>query len=60
MSNDLFPKAEAVAQRCSVKKEFLEISQNSQETKSLSLNKVPDLMRPVTLLKKGSGTGAFL
>ena len=31
MSNYLFPKAETVAQRCSVKKMFLEISQNSQE-----------------------------
>ena len=31
MSNYFYPKAEAVAQRCSVKKVFLEISQNSQE-----------------------------
>ena len=31
MSNYLFPKAEAVAHRCSVKKNFLEISQNSQK-----------------------------
>ena len=31
MSNDVFPKAEVVAQRCSVKKVFLEIPQNSQE-----------------------------
>ena len=31
MSNDLFRKAEAVAQRLSVKKVFLEISQNPQE-----------------------------
>ena len=36
---------EAVAQRCSVKKVFLEISQNSREN---------------TLLKRDSGTGVFL
>ena len=46
--------AEAVAQRCSVKKMFLEISQNSQENKhmcqSLFFNKVAGL-RPATLLK---------
>ena len=30
MSNDVFPKAEVVAQRCSVKKLFLEIPQISQ------------------------------
>ena len=36
---------EAVAQRCSVKKVFLEISQNSQETPCQSLT-------PATLLKK--------
>ena len=31
MSNDLFPKVKAVAQRCYVKKVFLEVLQNSQE-----------------------------
>ena len=31
MSNDLFPRTETAAQRYSVKKVFLEISQNSQE-----------------------------
>ena len=43
--------SEAVVQRCSVKKLFLEISQNLQENTcaSLFLNKV---VRPVTLLKK--------
>ena len=34
MFNILFPKAEAVAQRCFVKKLFLEISQNLQENAS--------------------------
>ena len=31
MSNNLFPKAEAVVQKCSVKKLLLEISISSQE-----------------------------
>ena len=44
---------EAVVQRCSVKKVFLEISQNSQENSCASLffNKVACL-RSATLLKK--------
>ena len=45
---------EAVVQRCSVKKLFLEISQNSQENnlcQSLLFNKVAGLS-PATLLKK--------
>ena len=47
---------EAVVQRCSVKKEFLEISQNSQENNCARVsffNKVAGL-RPATLLKKFS------
>ena len=66
--------SEAVVQMCSVKKVFLEISQNSQENtcnrvsfltklqawgQSLFSNKVEDL-RPATLFKKASGTGVFL
>ena len=66
--------SEAVVQMCSVKKAFLEISQNSQENtcnrvsfltklqawgQSLFFNKVAGL-RPVTLFKKASGTGVFL
>ena len=31
MSDNLFPKAEAVSQRCCIKSLFLEISQSSQE-----------------------------
>ena len=53
---------EAVVQRCSVKKVFLEISQNSQENTCARVsffNKVADL-RPATLLKRDSGTGVFL
>ena len=45
----------AVAQGCSVKKVFLEISQNSTGKhffQSLFFNKIADL-RPATLLKKG-------
>ena len=63
--NALAANSEAVAQKCSVKKVFLEISQNSQENnrgQSLSCNKVAGpacnfikketLARPSTLLKK--------
>ena len=49
-------------QRCSIKKLFLKISQNSQENTvclSLFVNKVAGL-RPATLLKKDSGTGDFV
>ena len=44
----------AIAQRCSVKKVFLEISQNSQENncQSLFFNKVAGLRSAGTLLKK--------
>ena len=66
--------SELVVQMCSVKKAFLEISQNSQENtctrisfliklqawdQSLFFNKVIGL-RPATLFKKASGTGVFL
>ena len=54
MSHDLFPKAEAVGQKCSVKKVFLEVSPNSQKKhlcQSLFFNKVAGL-RPATLFKK--------
>ena len=40
---------EAVARRCSVKKTFLEISQNSQETPAPFFNKVAG--RPVNFAK---------
>ena len=45
--------SEAVVQRCSFKKVFLEISQNSQENtcQGLFFNKVEGL-RPATLFKK--------
>ena len=46
--------SEAAIQRCSVKKVFLKISQNSQENtcaRALFFNEVADF-RPVTLLKK--------
>ena len=46
-------QTEAVVRRCSIKKVFLEISQNSQENICVreSLNKVSHL-RPATLFKK--------
>ena len=53
---------EAVARRCSVKKVFLEISQNSPENTSARVsffNKVTGL-RLATLLKRDYGTGVFL
>ena len=55
---------EAVAQRCSVKKVFLEILQNLQANtyaRDSFLIKLQALgLRPATLLKKVSDTGAFL
>ena len=58
----MFFKLGAVAQRCSVKKVVVEISQNSQENSytrvSFLINCRPD--RPVTLSKQRSGTGVFL
>ena len=66
--------SEAAVQMCSVKKVFLEISQNSQENicnrvsfltklqawgQRLFFNKVEGL-RPATLFKKASSTGVFL
>ena len=49
-------KPEAVAQRCSVKKVFLEISQNSQENTCVSVSFLIKLhLRPVILLKKRFG-----
>ena len=52
---------EAVAQRCSVKKMFLEISKVHRKTPMLEslFNKVAGL-RPVTLLKRDSNIGVFL
>ena len=44
---------EAVAQRCSVKRVFLEISQNSEE------NPHARAYGPATLLKKESNIGVF-
>ena len=53
--------SEAATGGCSVKKVFLEISENPQETpvQSLFFNKVAGL-RPATLLKENSGAGVFL
>ena len=50
-----FDFIEAVAQRCSVKKVFLEILQNSQENTCVRAG-----VRPSTLLKRDPGTGVFL
>ena len=54
---------EAVTWRCSVKKEFLKISQNSQEKTCVRVSFLIKLqnsgLRPATLLKD-SGTGVFL
>ena len=52
---------EAVAQTCSVKKVFLEISQNSPENTCVNLffNKVAGAACNF-ILKRGSGTGVFL
>ena len=51
---------EAVVGRCSVKKVFLKVSQNSQENTVLEsfFNEIVG-RRPATLLKSGSSTGAF-
>ena len=43
MCHIIFENIEAVVQRCSVKKVFLEISQNSQENACLLFNKVAGL-----------------
>ena len=50
----LLKSIEAVAQRCSKRKVFLEISQNSQESTCARV------CRPATLLKKTLCTGVFL
>ena len=52
-------KAEAVFRRCSVKKMFLEISQNLQENTCVRVSFFMQL-QPATLLKKKLGTGVFL
>ena len=52
MSNNLFSKTEAVAWRCSVKKLFLEISENSQENASFLIKLQALFLMPATLLKK--------
>ena len=53
---NLFDTSEAVARRCSVKKVFLEISQNSQENTCAIVSFLIKLqasdLRPTTLLKK--------
>ena len=54
--------SETVAQMCSVKKVFLEISQKSRVfffCPSLFFNKVAGV-RPASFLKRNSGTGVFL
>ena len=43
---------QAVAQRCSVRKVFLEISQNSQENTCARFSFLIKLQTPATLLKK--------
>ena len=49
---ETFDKSEAVARRCSVKKMFLEISQNSQENTCARVSFSIKLQGPATLLKK--------
>ena len=61
----MIPKQpEAVVRRCSVKKVFLEISQNSQENTCARVSFLIKLqalgLRPATLLKRDSGTDVFL
>ena len=52
---------EAVVLRCSIKKMFLEISQNSLEkTCARDFFLIDSCLRPATLLKRASGTGVFL
>ena len=52
---------EAVVRRCSIKKVFLEIPQNSQENTCARDSLLIKLQAwPATLLKKVSGTGVFL
>ena len=62
MSNILFPKAEAVAQRPSVKKLFLEILQNLQENACGRASFLIKLQAWGLQLyeKRDSGTGVFL
>ena len=50
--------SEAVVRRCSVKKMFLKISQNSQEITCARVSSAG--LRLATLLKRDSGTGVFL
>ena len=58
--------SEAVVQRCSVKKVFLEISQNPQENTCvkasflINLIKLQTGLRPATLLKRDSGRGVYM
>ena len=51
---------EAVAQKCSVKKVFLKILQNSQENTCARVSFLIKLQASSTLLKGESGTGVFL
>ena len=62
MSNILFPKAETVAQRPSVKKLFLEILQNLQENACARASFLIKLQASGLQLyeKRDSGTGVFL
>ena len=50
----------AVAQTCSVKKVFLEISQNSRENTCARVSFLIKLQGTATSLKKGPSTGVFL
>ena len=61
-NSTVFLFSEAVAQNCSVKKVFLEISQNSQENTRARVSFFDKVagFRPATLLKKRSGAGVFL
>ena len=57
----LLKKSEAVAQRCSVKKVFLEISQNSQENNCARVSFVIKLKAwTCNFIKKDSDMGVFL
>ena len=56
-----FGVSETVTQRCSVKKLFLEISQNSQENICARVSFLKKLQAaPATLLKRDSSRGVFL
>ena len=60
-THSITPKTEAAVQKCSVKKVFLEISQNSQENTCARVSFLIKLQACVQLYsKEDSGTGVFL